>query len=142
MPLFWLIFAPFGIYLFCAITIAISLIGGWHKLRRQFRAPHNFTDGTLFTWQSARVGLANYNNILKIRVAPQGLFLACPFMFRLMHPPLLIPWQEITVVKKDSHIFGRVSVLLSIGKPKQATIMLMNKKLLQAAATYLPELNP
>jgi hypothetical protein len=39
--------------------------------------------------------LANYNNVLTIGACQQGLYLASMFLFRFMHPPLLVPWSEI-----------------------------------------------
>ncbi len=52
--------------------------------------------------------LANYNNVLTIGVSPQGLYLASMFLFRFMHPPLLVPWSEIKVRRKKGWVFEYV----------------------------------
>ena len=38
-----------------------------------------------------------YNNVLSLGAIQQGLYMACMFLFRFMHPSLLIPWSEIKV---------------------------------------------
>ena len=41
--------------------------------------------------------LAHYNNVLTLGASQRGLYLASMFLFRFMHPPLLVPWSEIKV---------------------------------------------
>ena len=52
--------------------------------------------------------LANYNRVLTLGTSPQGLYLASMFLFRFMHPPLLIPWSEIKVRSKKGWVFEYV----------------------------------
>ena len=47
----------------------------------------------------------NYNNVLTIGVSEEGLYLACMFLFRFMHPPMLIPWDEIKVRRSEGWIY-------------------------------------
>jgi hypothetical protein len=42
-------------------------------------------------------GLAHYRNCLVIGASPTGLYLAVFLPFRLAHPPLFIPWNEVTL---------------------------------------------
>jgi hypothetical protein len=39
---------------------------------------------------------------------PEGLYLASMFLFRFMHPPLLIPWSEIKVRRQKGWVFEYV----------------------------------
>lgn len=41
--------------------------------------------------------MMEYNNCLTIGSSSQGLYLAVLFFFRVGHPPLLVPWQDISV---------------------------------------------
>jgi hypothetical protein len=41
--------------------------------------------------------LASYGNCLTVGGNPQGLYLAVAPLFRFRQPPLLIPWEEVTV---------------------------------------------
>ncbi len=53
--------------------------------------------------------LANYNNVLTLGVSQQGLYLASMFLFRFMHPPLLVPWSEIRVRSSKGWVFEYVT---------------------------------
>jgi hypothetical protein len=78
----------------------ISFIGGWFSLAKvdRTRLP---LDGAKWRMQSGKMRwLTNYNNVLTIGISPEGLYLASIFLFRFMHPPLLVPWSEIGVRRK------------------------------------------
>jgi len=135
-PIFWIILVPFGIYMFFAVTLGLALIGGWRKLAGEFRAPKNFAEGQLFKRQSGSVGASNYSRVLRIRVSPQGLFLACPFPVHLTHPPILIPWSQIKAVRQKRILWRTISYL-NIGSPKLATIALENPKIVEDAKPWL-----
>jgi hypothetical protein len=88
------------IYILCLwllVAATVSFVGGWFSLAKVYRTRVEFT-GAKWKMQSARMRwLMNYNNVLTIGVSPQGLYLASMFLFRFMHPPLLVPWSEIRV---------------------------------------------
>src|SRR5271167_2103113 len=100
--------AIFPIYFLCLwllVGATISVIGGWFSLAKVYRTQVAF-DGTKWRMQSGQMRwLANYNNVLTIGVSQQGLYLASMFLFRFMHPPLLIPWSEIKVRRKTGWVF-------------------------------------
>jgi hypothetical protein len=56
--------------------------------------------------------LANYNNVLTMGASQQGLYLASMFLFRFMHPPLLVPWSEITVRRSTGWVFEYVTLTM------------------------------
>jgi hypothetical protein len=103
--------AIFPIYFLCLwllVGATISVIGGWFSLAKVYRTQVAF-DGTKWRMQSAQMRwLANYNNVLTIGVSPQGLYLASMFLFRFMHPPLLVPWSEIKVRRRNGWVFEYV----------------------------------
>ena len=47
-------------------------------------------------WQSARVGLSNYNGALNAVVTAEGLYLRPVRLFAYNHPPVFIPWWAVT----------------------------------------------
>jgi hypothetical protein len=55
---------------------------------------------------------ANYKHVLTIGVSPRGLYLASMFLFRFMHPPLLVPWSEIKVRRSKGWFFEYVTFRL------------------------------
>jgi hypothetical protein len=104
--------AIFPIYFFCLwllVGATFSIIGGWFSLAKVYRTQMEF-DGAKWRMQSGRMrGLANYNHVLTIGVSPQGLYLASMFLFRFMHPPLLVPWSEIWVRRNKGWVFEYVT---------------------------------
>jgi len=80
------------------ICFGISLIGGWHKMGRVYAAEQPF-QGESWSFQDAGLRyFTSYHNVLKIGANPEGLSLAVFPLFRAGHPPLFIPWQDISVL--------------------------------------------
>jgi hypothetical protein len=46
---------------------------------------------------------------MTIGVTDQGLFLVPFILFRFLHPPLLIPWRDITGCKEGSFLWSQWS---------------------------------
>jgi hypothetical protein len=62
---------------------------------------------SLTNWKPVR--MANYNNVLTLGVSQQGLYLASMFLFRFMHPPLLVQWSVIKVRRNKGWVFEYVT---------------------------------
>jgi hypothetical protein len=89
--------AMFVVGMFFGTMYLTSLIGGWRRLARRFRAQEPFY-GEQWGWQSAQLrGWCNYNHCVTVGASAEALYLALNFPFGLFHPPLLIPWKEIEV---------------------------------------------
>jgi hypothetical protein len=61
------------------------------------------------------------------------------FLFRLMHPPLLVPWNEIKVRRKTGWVFEYV--ILTMGHDLAIPLRIRAKlaaKLRESAGTYWP----
>src|SRR5689334_126791 len=91
-PLFWM-----------AIGVLISL-SGWHSLAAQYPQPRPFA-GQYATFRSGNVGISRYNHVLKVGADSDGLWLAVIFLFRVGHPPLFFPWDELTTVQRGGLFF-------------------------------------
>jgi hypothetical protein len=90
------------------VGATISLVGGWFSLAKIYRTRAAF-HGAKWGMQSGKMRwLANYNNVLTIGVNQQGLYLASMFLFRFMHPPLLVPWSEVKVQWRKGWLFEYV----------------------------------
>jgi hypothetical protein len=89
--------ALFAIGLWVVTCFFISLLTGWFELGRTYRAAQPF-DGTSWRFQDAQFRmLSHYNKVLTVGANSQGLSLAVFLPFRVGHPPLFIPWQDISV---------------------------------------------
>ncbi len=105
---FALIFPIYFLFLWLLAGAVVSFIGGWFSLAQVYRTQEAF-DGAKRRMQSGQMRwLANYNNVLTLGVSQQGLYLASMFLFRFMHPPLLIPWSEIKIRRSKAWVFEYV----------------------------------
>jgi hypothetical protein len=110
----WLIIPCFALTLWVLVGAVISYIGGWTTLAKHFPLRTPFV-GERWKVQSGRMRwIAGYRNCLTVGCCHEGLYLATmpPFQFR--HPPLLIPWNEITVSRRQVVFFN--SVRLGLGR--------------------------
>lgn len=79
----------------------ISRAGGWASLADQYRCPDTFT-GTTWSFQKGQMRwMVGYNNCLTVGADPRGLYLSILFPFRIAHPPLFIPWRDISFRTKS-----------------------------------------
>jgi hypothetical protein len=86
-PLFWM-----------SISMLISLCG-WRWLAAQYPEPGPF-QGAYRTWKSGMVGLSRYNHVLHVGADSDGLALRVMFLFRVGHPPLFIPWDDVASAER------------------------------------------
>lgn len=121
------------------VSIVLSFAGGWFELARRFRGSKDF-DGSSWRWQSAQMRwVAAYHNCITVGASQEGLYVAPFFPFRLAHPPLFIPWNEITYSK--STILFAPMTCFQLGREQQIPFWVPEKlgqKLQQAAGNAWP----
>ncbi len=84
------------------IFTVLSHASGWAALAGQYRSQETFT-GTCWSFQRGQMRwMTGYNNCLNVGGDPRGLYLAIsfPFVVIIRHPPLFIPWRDISYVYK------------------------------------------
>jgi hypothetical protein len=91
-PLFWVF-----------IMYVASTLGGWGALAAQYTAPNLEGEVPLAQWHWQTMGMrwANYSWVATITVYEEGLHFALPLLFRLGHPPFLLPWEELRLQRKQ-----------------------------------------
>ncbi len=98
----------FPLFFVASWTVSLYLVAaasGWRLLATRFRAQGSFT-GQTWRMQFARMRwMSNYNGALTIGADTTGLFMVPMMVFRLWHPPLFIPWTEITLVGTRQVLF-------------------------------------
>jgi hypothetical protein len=106
---------------FCIASFLSSVISGWHKLSRRFRAqsepygdaksvgPFPYTVYTRY-W-------SHYSSIIRMTAAEDALYLSVLFFLRIGHPPLCIPWKEIQFCRMK--FFWREHVVLTLGEQER-----------------------
>jgi hypothetical protein len=101
----WLIIPCYALALWLLVSALISYIGGWTTLAKRFRLRRSFV-GQRWIGQSGQMRwIAGYGNCLTVGCSPQGLYLAIMPLFRFRHPPLLVPWEEIAVSRRQILFF-------------------------------------
>jgi hypothetical protein len=121
-----ILFVLFFATLWCAVIFLIGRISGWALLAKRFRTDSQFP-GQLWTWQSARFRWGcNFNNCLTVGAGPSGLYLSMLFLFRIGSPPLLIPWQEVTIRQRRTVLFFQL-VELQLGREEQIPFTIREK---------------
>jgi hypothetical protein len=116
------------------VSFVVSYIGGWFSLARKFRSQAPFT-GSKWGGESGMMrGLAHYRNCLVIGASPTGLYLAVFFLFRVAHPPLLIPWNEVTLSRGRKFFMNMVRFQLGREHPIPLSIRESLAGKLKAAA--------
>ena len=101
-----------------AMLALMSLIGGWHRLARTYRARYD-PQGRRYLFASmeirGRLLLGErYSLCLTVYVSSYGIHLRIWLPFRFFHPPLFIPWRAIQAVESRRWLgFTIVRVRLS-----------------------------
>jgi hypothetical protein len=99
--------------LWTTIVFLISHLGGWASLAERYRCDESFT-GERWRFQRGQFRwLAGYNNCLTIGADPRGLYLSVFPLFRMGHPPLFIPWRDISVSR--TKVFWVKQLRFSLG---------------------------
>jgi hypothetical protein len=74
----------------------ISVLSGWWNVAIFYKAERPFS-GQKFRFQSANMRVwMSYGNCLIIGSDPTGLYISIFSPFRIAHPPLFIPWEDIS----------------------------------------------
>jgi hypothetical protein len=108
-------FAVFAL-MWVAISALLSLVGGWSSLASHFRSERS-REGERFRFVSGSMGAAlfpvSYGRCLFLTVSEDGFGLSILFPFRLLSPPLFIPWRDVESVESRRFLFvDRVAVKL------------------------------
>ena len=104
------------------IVFLISAIGGWRALAQRYRSDMPFTGHTWHMRSGRMGGIARYSGVLTVGVNPAGLYLAVMPLFRPGHPPLLIPWPDVSVTSERR--FGGTFIVFTFRQAPMASLQL------------------
>ena len=86
----------FAVFL-SVICFLVPFLTGWHELAGEYPLSGTFL-GRRWRFRSANMRWGTrYGNCLTFGADQKGLFVSVLFPFRCGHPPLSIPWSEISV---------------------------------------------
>ncbi len=104
------------------VGLLLYSISGWARLAERFAAGGEPT-GRRFFMQYGVVGTVIYGSNLTIHTAPNGFYLSVWLPFRIGHPPLFIPWQEVRNARSYPFWWFEM-VEFDVGSPTIATLEL------------------
>jgi hypothetical protein len=126
----WIFLLPvFFVAMWALTSVFVGVITGWHSLARRFLAqaePYGEvkTAGPYFYTVYMRFW-SHYSSIIRLRAAADALYLSVLFLFRLGHPPLSIPWQEIKFGR--TRFLWRRYVVLTLGNEEQIAMRISER---------------
>ena len=109
VPLIVIFFPIFFILLWGGVSFIIANVGGWSRLAQFYETQSKF-EGEKWHMKSGRMGLANYNGCLTIGANHEGIYLAVFPLFRFGHPPLFIPWYDVTASEEKAFFMPALSL--------------------------------
>lgn len=123
-----IVFPVFFIGIWSGVCYLIAAIGGWQGLARKYETAKDTPVDQKFTGQYGKFGLSNYKYTLTVGFSSNGLFFANNPLFRIGHPPMLIPWSTVKLISSNGSMLH-----LQVDD----TNIWLNKKLLSNFKTYL-----
>jgi len=113
-PWFSVFFPVFFVAGWLLVSFLLAALGGWESLAKHYATSAPFT-GRCFRFRSAQFGShVNYGGCLTFGSATWGLYLAVLPLFRVGHPPLLIPWSDVSA--REARTWFSAAVELSLAK--------------------------
>ena len=101
----WVALALVGIAAFlCAFSYLGARMSGWSVLAQYYSTNREF-DGKLWRFRHARIGWLTYGGVLTLGSGVDGFYLKVAPPYRLGHPALLIPWEELTLSVVQGWVF-------------------------------------
>jgi len=121
------------------LFLLFPLFSGWRVLAQRYQTSEP-PPRELQSFQSGRVGLVAFKSVLNVGTSDRGLYLSVFFPFSLAHPPLLIPWSEISRVEEVNNFF-QDSYRLYIGTPPIAKLLLHRQTLSAVQSIMASKIN-
>lgn len=95
---------------FAALSFGYARRSGWRAMRERF-GPALGSKPRMKWVSHAGVGGEFYRNLLFIGFDDSGIHLSTLFPFRLSHPPLMIPWNEVGAPETVDPFKGRAFMM-------------------------------
>ncbi len=117
------------IALWCAVSFLISYIGGWFALSKRFKRqsePYGETKsaGPFFYTVYMR-WWGHYSSVVRLTAASDALYASVLFPFRVFHPPLRIPWDQIQFGR--AKYFFRNYIVLNLGTEERIPMRISSR---------------
>jgi len=95
---------------FAFVTAVIAQLGGWARLAERYRTELPRPDNARLTSGRMR-WMTGYNSVLYVGWTDAGLYLSVFPLFRAGHPPLLVPWSDVEVLRRNAGLLVKMTEL-------------------------------
>lgn len=120
-----LIFIP--LFIVMSIFVLNSLHKkGWNNLQERYLFESKDFHGENIKIRNVSIDGLSSQNVIKIKISGQGLYMKPSFPFNLFSKPVVIPWNEIFDVQEKKVMIGKYKRLV-IGNPFASTIDIPDK---------------
>jgi len=94
-------FAIFFLFIWILVNFLISRLTGWARMAGHYPAEGGYS-GKVWRFQTltTRRGMG-YKGSANVGADSRGLYLSLFFLFRFGHPPMFVPWRDITITEKQ-----------------------------------------
>ncbi len=116
----WIPVTTLSLLLF--ISTVLTIKSGWHRIAKRF--PYQAqTDYRKFTFVRMSLGSGlfpvAYGGAAIVRLSPHGLGISVIFLLRFLHPPMFIPWSEISRCVREKYPYYEVTKLSIRGEESE-----------------------
>lgn len=129
--------------MFSGISWVLSRTGGWSTLAAQYASDRPWP-AQVWSWKGGRLGMTQYKGVLVVGADEAGMYLKTFGPFRVGHPPLFFPWEDIQIEKGTE--FGLFEVAhLNFSKVPDIRLRLssaMGEELVRAGGDKLARAEP
>lgn len=126
---FYLLTGAVFIALWCLNCLFTSWQSGWRLLSGRFRIESEFMaeirQKGRYPFELCFRKWFDYTNIVWVAPEEDALYLSVIFPFRIGHPPLCIPWTEISVGR--TKFFWRKYIVLSLGSQERVPMRIAER---------------
>lgn len=117
-----------SVVLWCVVLFAVSIFSGWQALHRF--AKHSEPLGETHSagpwfYQVYMRNWARYGGVVRATAASDALYLSVFPVFRFAHPPLRIPWSEISFGR--TRRLWRNYVVLTLGSEERVPMRISER---------------
>ena len=132
-----------AIAVWVAILNVLARVGGWIALAEVYPAAGGF-EGDRWWFQSAQMRWrVNYGGVLTVGASPRGLYLSVLLPFRIAHPPLFIPWADISASERKGLAAGYVELRFRRAPGIPLRVMeRLGRRIAESAGRAFPRVSP
>ena len=104
------LFIPIFILFWMGISFLLSLLSGWRTLAEYYPSQTTRTPQCWSFQQAYLRGFIRYQGALIFCADQDGLYIRPIWLFRVGHPPLFIPWYDVSGTPKRHFLLNMVDL--------------------------------